>query len=262
MKTKPILFSAPMVQALLAGRKTQTRLVVKPQPEGSPVSPHKAEKPWLSGDGKWRWMHGVVCREDTARTCPYGQIGDLLWVRERIGRRPASFLGIEATNGVESAYFFADGEDVVDDHDFSLCPWWIRKSLPSIHMPRWASRITLEITDVRVERLQGISEDDAKAEGCFFTDYGRDCWHRGGPPQDVGDCMEPAITHNQRPGWMWYKTGSHKQCFNSARFAYANLWEMINDPESWDSNPWVWVIEFKVHQCNVDQFMRGELPCN
>lgn len=216
MKARPILFSAPMVRALLDGRKTQTRRAVKVNSA-------------LAAD--------FMADKNASDACPYGQPGDLLWVRE-------TFARVSDVDGSNPRFAYrADGHT----------PFGWK---PSIHMPRAASRLTLEITDVRVERLHDISEADAKAEGCFFTDYGRDCFHRGGPPQDVSDCKAPQNTHNQRPGWMWGRTESHNQCLGSARFAFANLWSSINGQASWDANPWVWVIEFKVHHCNVDQLLR------
>jgi hypothetical protein len=115
---------------------------------------------------------------------------------------------------------------------------------PSIFMPRWASRITLEITEVRVQRLNEISEEDAIAEGMFFKDYGRACGHWG-QWQDAGDCPAAPVTHPQRPGWSWKETVSHEECLKSARFAYGNLWESINGDRSWASNPWVWAITFR-----------------
>jgi hypothetical protein len=122
-------------------------------------------------------------------------------------------------------------------------------------MPRWASRLTLEIIDVRVERLQDISEADARSEGCFFTDYGRRCFHqvRG----DIATCPANAEHHPQREGWMWASTQSSDQCLGSARSAYGNLWESINGTGSWESNPWVWIVEFRVHQQNVDDFLKS-----
>lgn len=193
MKERPILFSAPMVQAILEGRKTQTRRVVK----GRPLQ-------WLTEH--FFKPEFVACAEN--HLCPYGHIGDRLWVRESLGKKLASFLGIEATNGVESAYYISNGDDVLDENGFNFCPWWKKKLLPAIHMPRWASRINLEITGVRIERLQDISEADAKAEGT---------------PEDL-----TLLSNSQN--WVM---GFHR------------LWVRINGLDSWNQNPWVWVIEFK-----------------
>jgi len=188
MKEKPILFSGPMVRAILDWRKTQTRRRLKPQPgtrhDGTPIH---------FGD------------EGTFLKCPYGQTGDRLWVKETF-----RFDGIDHRFGMaerrkDELSFRADMEA---DRSVNDCPW-----RPSIFMPRWASRITLEITGVRVERLQEISEEDAKAEGCVqaFWPYER---------------LQLGKARN-------YKAG------------YRKLWESINGPGSWDANPWVWVIEFR-----------------
>jgi hypothetical protein len=123
-------------------------------------------------------------------------------------------------------------------------------------MPRTASRLTLKITDIRVERVQDISEEDAIAEGCFFTDYGRSCFHLGsGDPET---CAAMQQHHPQKPGWMWDKTTSSDQCLNSARSAYGDLWNTINGAESWQENPWVWALSFKVIHENVDKVLSGE----
>jgi len=114
----------------------------------------------------------------------------------------------------------------------------------SIHMPRWASRILLEITAVRVERLQDITEGDAQAEGAFFTDYGRRC-HHAGPPRDASECPEPDEHHPQCAGWSMVPTDSHEQCLLCPRMAFANLWDSINGAGSWEANPWVWVVDFR-----------------
>jgi hypothetical protein len=161
MREHPIIFSAPMVRAILEGRKTQTRRVVKPQPNsgpnGSMVDLMGGEWGLLDGDlsGNWR--------------CPYGQPGDRLWCRE-------TWAETDRTDGVPVVTYAAGGciavgrkHGCADDyliHDYALTETpepdrW----RPSIHMPRWASRITLEITDVRVQRVQDISATDAWAEG-------------------------------------------------------------------------------------------------
>lgn len=270
MKARPILFSAPMVCALLDGRKTQTRRVVNAR-----YLPIVEE--CLAVNGKW-----VFTTMEYDLTTPYGKPGGLLWVREGFG-----YLGNTVSCGSDDAVitwlYLADGytahrkikhslmESIIprqpdlpdpkthwNEYDAALKKWWqSQKSKPSIHMPRVASRLTLEITGVRVERLKDISKADAIAEGCFFTDYGRKCFHQNKPPCDIGDCSAPESTHPQREGWMWDKTTSHEQCLNSARNAYGNLWNSINGAESWDANPWVWVIEFKVHHQNVDDFIKA-----
>lgn len=209
MREHPILFSGPMVRAILADQKTQTRRVLK-QATGPSLSvsiedePGVAELSWLHGDGPGYEVHETIKRV----CCPYGQLGDRLWVRE-------SFSGpwcMEAQGGCAAVppskwgegsriWYWADGNPDFGD--------WT-KPRPSIHMPRWASRITLEITDVRVQRLQDISEADCIAEG---------------------------ITHADLP--------SNPQDDQRARTWYRGLWEQINGADSWAANPWVWVVEFR-----------------
>lgn len=202
MKERPILFSAPMVRAILEGRKTQTRRIIKKPMDEVP-------------DYARGWKHngyafyGKINGGDMAVPfiCPYGQRGDRLWVRETWANTEADGL-----------VFKADGE-----RDFRTpCGTVSERSAwkPSIHMPRTFSRITLEITDVRVERLQDISEADAIAEGCGKSKGGMFC---GGPHKAHG-------TPTQH---------------NTAKEAYSHLWESINGAGSWDANPWVWVISFR-----------------
>lgn len=219
MKERPVLFSAPMVRALLAGTKTQTRRVVKPQPiaddrfsGGHYIASKKTEGAQFSVEAPYIGL-----------ACPYGQPGDRLWVRENF-----------APTMLDGVYQYAATGGLVGT-----------KWKPSIHMPRAACRILLEITAVRVERLKDISEADARAEGITFTDYGRKCGHTGAGWVDVGDCPAPATAHPQRPGW-GVEPANHEQCMHSAPAAYASLWEQINGAGSWNANPWVWVVEFRV----------------
>lgn len=212
MKERPILFNGEMVRAILDGRKTQTRRIINPAPEM--VTDHSI-KPW-EGDPavlkKLLNQHG--------RKCPFGQVGDRLWVRETHAIVPRTAYAM--STGVQQV-LRAD-----DDHDAAVFrEGWERckpgRWRPSIHMPRWASRITLEITDVRVEQLQDISEDDARSEGCNAPLYVTDSRGRWGPPR--GETLSSA--------------------FPSAKHWFSSLWESINGAGSWSANPWVWVVEFK-----------------
>ncbi len=189
-----------MVRALLSGTKTQTRRVVK--------------RPLLRtlsfivdcGDGWWGDEEGEV----QAR-CPHGQAGDRLWVKEAI-RLVTDQEPDDGTGRVLSIY-------AADNTLTVASAWpWRRKQLSSIHCPRGLSRITLEVTGVRVERLQDISEADAIAEG-----------------------IEPAAAGH----WRLYGPDTNVDMDRSPRVAYRSLWESINGPGSWDANPWVWVIEVK-----------------
>ena len=218
MKERPILFSAPMVRAILDGRKSQTRRIVKPQPHAG-VRRSVFVRSGLE-DG-----HGRELR------CPHGVPGDRLWVRETWQHAPqdrcdcpqpsepspcddwSNGTGCRSNRG-EVLYRADVGNETEERsvvrlahrHGTHVAPW-----RPSIHMPRWASRITLEVTGVRVERLQEISDADAMTEGVPFTELPQG--------QDRPDPLH--------------------------RAQFADLWESINGPRSWEANPWVWVIEFR-----------------
>ena len=218
MTERPILFSGPMVRAILEGRKTQTRRVVNPQPELIP-----ADVPKAPGDNGWWWpakaVRSMVQTRDMAAFCPYGIPGDRLWVREtwslmRIVNRNT---GIERNQVVYRASL-PDGYDM-----FGIIG---HKWRPSIHLKRSDSRILLEITAVRCERLQDISEADAMAEGVTTI------WPDG-PRQDKG------------PNHYTIEVGYVSYNAPTAAGVYSMLWDQINGDGSWAANPWVWVIEFK-----------------
>lgn len=201
-----------MVRAILEGRKTQTRRLLRKQP-------HKDREIWgepeVSSTG-WIQEHLIADSFD-AYDVPYA-VGDRLWVRESLGRRPAEFLGIKAKNGVESAYYLADDEEALEERGFNICPWWKRDKLPAIHMPRSASRLTLIVTDVRVQRLREISEEDAEAEGVYT-----------------------------------YKDGDLGPLDISARALFSDLWQSLNAKRApWDSNPWIAALTFTIARGNID----------
>lgn len=229
MKERPILFSAPMVRAILAGTKSQTRRVVKPQPPDD-----KPRVAWYEpGVMGWAPTESPSLHWHRVR-CPYGQPGDRLWVRETFyafgrwvtqfnakkGRDEWHFVDMTLESGKAYIYPASDSQPQPmggKRHKGGVTPtWWKR---PAIHMPRWASRITLEVTGVRVERLQDISEADAMAEGCTQNHNG----YFWGGPHAVSGLKQMA----------------------TATSAYRDLWEQINGPGSWDTNPWVWCVEFK-----------------
>lgn len=204
MKERGIIFKAEMVRATLDGSKTQSRRIVKGEAEFIDC---------LTGDCPHEKQR--ECDAAIAAECPYGVAGDRLWVRETL-KRVGKWM-----------FYAADGTAVqVGNHD---CKWeWQRAKLPSIHMPRWASRITLEITGVRVERVQDISEEDAWAEGCkrgLPTDNGGYF-----PAEELDDANDP---RSSATGW------------DCARDWYGDLWDSINGKGAWDANPWVWVLKFK-----------------
>lgn len=216
MTERPILFSGPMVRALLDGSKTQTRRVIKDQTIGKDYShtldDGRVHLEWLGtptcGSGVWD-----VPERSMQIASPYGVIGDRLWVRESL-----KFVDTPTTRH-DHAVYAADGVRVPREQ--GLADWacdgmafGFANSVPSIHMPRWASRIMLEVTGVRVERLDDISEADARAEGVTIEDR-----HMNG--YCAGETRPPSIR------------------------AFRDLWESINGDASWDANPWVWVVEFK-----------------
>lgn len=247
-KERPILFSGPMVRAILEGRKTVTRRPVKggqiPRLE-YPDSP----EPWIAvGQHHPRYgfvVHGKTERECAVKVgelgaCPFGEPGDRLWVREAwlADAQLDSIVPRDLSQG-EPIMYPADGS--VRQTGCAMVSQG--RGRPSIHMPRWASRILLEITAVRVEHLQDISDDQAKAEGMVYTDFGMQ-ERPGKVSLDGGKTFHP-MKPQQAPGWHAGDATQPDQCLDRARWAFANLWEKINGEYSWDANPWVWVVEFK-----------------
>ncbi len=223
-KERPILFSAPMVRAIREGRKTVTRRVVKPQWIDGPWSVRRTEAPRHDGHSHDWWLPTGTQPYAALPRCPYGQPGDLLWLREA--------WAADAQVDSIAPRDLSHGEPIVYLEDGSArqtgCTMISQgRGRPSIHMPRWASRILLEITDVRVERLQDISEPQALAEGIVGVDFRPDDGFPICRGYMVGpdDGASPLETHASK--------------------AFAGLWRSINGPESWDTNPWVWVVEFK-----------------
>ena len=193
MKERPILFSGSMVRAILEGRKTQTRRVIRFQPDEDGLAFDLIKRGWFDTSGR-------------EYKCPYGQPGDRLWVRESWAKAIHG-CGVELLErwepGKEGPFGVGAIYAATPHKGYSVGKW-----KPSIHMPRWASRITLDVTGVRVERLQDIRNKDAEAEG-----------------------VEP-----------W---SSNALDFDQYQNSFQHLWESINGPESWEANPWVWVVEFK-----------------
>ncbi len=208
-KERPILFNGAMVRAILSGAKTQTRRLVKPQP---------LEESFLDAPGRYQptFDEGGQLRVVTSNglhllTCPFGQPGDRLWVRETtVDVERHGYIGpvyLQSEEGIATLQGglapAPDDMTEVEPHEITL--------RPSIHMTRSMCRLVLEITDVRVERLQAISEADAIAEGLTQTEIG------GWLP---GPCDHP-------------------------EWAFHQLWNQVYGESAWDSNPWVWVIHFK-----------------
>lgn len=222
MKERPILYSTPMIQAKLAGRKTQTRRIMRVQLSCDHSGYVEAD--WKDKPIQWSEIglkhgkaycsccgNGVELSKDwSGLNCPYGKPGDILWARETW----CSVSRADCVGGVTTKYHYkADLEDTF-------------KWKPSIHMPKSASRIWERITDIRVERLQDISEEDAIAEGIertatiidteYYANYG---------DEDIGTSLHPIES-------------------------YRTLWQSINGPDSWELSPWVWVIETETLSLN------------
>lgn len=239
MKERPIIFSGPMVRAILAGQKTQTRRVVKVRDQRDHAVGEGFS--WRPGPTRDQWWTFKPCDErqclqgngdpipEYATRCPYGAPGDRLWVREtwaveELGEPEADVVVYRADGQCRTwGRLYRPGDAEPDQPRlYDSLPWglrdlesaqpnvrWIKRWRPSIHMPRWASRLTLEVTAVRVERVQEISMADCAAEGI--------------PCPDLGDANE-----DPRPD-------------------FAALWDSINAKRGhpWESNPWVWVVAFR-----------------
>ncbi len=226
VKERPIIFSGPMVRAILAGKKTQTRRVMKRQPESSPamfdpsggrLDSSLADLPcwaiWPAPQADKDGSHA-----DHGCKFPYGRVGDRLWVKETWSPDHAAFYPNFPT------VFRANGEmEIEGGKVFSpeVKAWHPFRWRSPIHLPRRLSRLTLEIAGVKAERLNDISEEDAKAEGV------------------VPSVEPPAIRAlRQAAGAKWVYAGHLTE--------YRHLWETIHGADSWDANPWVWAIAFRV----------------
>lgn len=220
MKDKPILFTPGNIRKIRNNEKTQTRRVVKPTQSTPKIAPLRME-PWII-DGDWQvdddglpcWagFHPEYPGEAKWFSCPYGHIGDRLWVKESLKE-------------VDGVWRYAIDSDVVScaqADETAMITWAHHKETSShsaLFMPKWAARTWLEITAVRVEQLQEITEEDSKAEGCIVPE-----------------------------GYLWRPLGSKEPAQQiTSRQAYEGLWDSINGKEyPWSSNPWVWVIDFSL----------------
>ena len=249
MKERPILFSGAMVRAILDGNKTQTRRVVTPMP------PANTDRFWWHGgiDNHWYGMDDKTgCTSTKYMNCPYGELGDRLWVRE------AWRIGGWRDDGMRVAIDYAASPELAETPWINLCGEAYSKLIsnqvnrlmdhgvmpqdgnfnwrhgecplpfrPSIHMPRWASRITLEVTGIRVQRLQDITEDDAAAEGVEHS----------GVKYDISPWKNYALK-----GWE-----PHAMNHSCALASFVSLWDSIYKRRGmgWEVNPWVWAVAFK-----------------
>ncbi len=276
VKEKPILFSAAMVRAFLDDKKLATRRIIKPQPvlgkvadcpdyDGGPMN-YDEVLLWEPKLEEWKEPRKELRISD----CPYGKVGDRLWVRE------AFRYYFDHDNLWDCIQYRADMKKIKPDipsidigcHFDNLCecgrdgkgietPW-----RPSIHMPRWASRILLEITDIKPQRLQDITEDEAIAEGIsrIFDHLPKaeyDDWRRrrkkySGIIENLSQEQQPftnylwhghigkTITAKQSDAWDYQESG-----YESAVDSFSSLWESINGIGSWARNDWVWAVSLK-----------------
>ncbi len=211
MNEKPILFNSEMVNAILSGRKTQTRRIMKVQPENPHLGLRRIlESKNSSENGKYFWSQSDACgtrpRSKTF-SCPLGQPGDQLWVREcfRVHSRATDVATLVYRASERHSWTEQTRRVPVSDCNRPVSP---EKWTPSLHMPRWASRINLLITGVRVERLNTISTGDAMAEGYP---------------------AEREATGGSLDAWLWFR----------------ELWDGIYPDNTFEVNPWCWVIEFE-----------------
>lgn len=215
---RPILFSTPMVRAILDGRKTQTRRIMKPQPM---FLTGRGKRVYKTEDYKKSWEDVPGTGEGSGYSdCPYGHPGDHLWVRETWRKN-------NWPTGHQYEYRATAKEDGTPEDG----PW-----RPSIFMPREASRITLGIISIKVERLNDISDEDAIAEG---IDSFKPVPGDGDPTPRYRDYMAERK-------FLKGKT-VQKYPFTSPKDSFLSLWESINGTESLNANPWVWVINFRYH---------------
>lgn len=209
-KQRPILFSTEMVQAILADRKTMTRRVIKAELDSRGLR-------WANPKTGWEDWHGNPVR------CPYGQVGDILWVRETWckaclwdgdGEMPECRYWYKADDDWKQHDWHDDKNDEV-----TSAPKW----KPSIHMPKEAARLFLQITDIRVERLQDISDVDAMLEGIESMTVAED-----------GELVVKFKDYLSKSGWYY-----------DSRESFKTLWMLINGFDNWNANPWVWVVSFE-----------------
>jgi hypothetical protein len=251
MKTRPILFFAPMVRAILAGKKTQTRRIVKPQPM------ERETTFWsdISRPGHWFGVDETTKTRGTSFKCPYGQPGDRLWVKEtwRPGMHPESFCAVQYR--ADNHWMKPKGLD--DNTGYKFADWCDRKPekwTPSIFMPRWASRITLDITGVRVERLQDITREDAYAEGIetqggddetrnrtTVENYARLWDSINGAPKPIRDSNKHVTGFRCYP----WSLESFMLKFGPSKNLTVHGTKWRGQPLIIVANPWVWVISFR-----------------
>lgn len=240
MTDRPVIYSGPMVRALLDGRKTQTRRLLKLRGYPGFFQFGVSDTPGYD----WHFRRKDHVWEDYEHTRILGflqyQLGDRLWVRENFQAHSwaSDCVTIRYQAETRTKGFTAQIEQIPypdgEKNSFKfIAPKGPDYWRPSIHMPRWASRLTLNVTDVRIERLQDITSDDAEAEGllCGETEGGDLVW---------------SGVHQTYPI-------PEQHCHHWPEEAFAELWNSINGPDAWSTNPWVVAVSFDVHRGNIDK---------
>lgn len=219
-KEYPIIFSTKMTEAILKGEKTQTRRIIKQQPIID-VDKLPGNLTGVIYKNEYYVIQNLIDRPDLSLSieCPYGQPGDLLWVRE-----PFMYSYFYPDNGQVIVKYKTGEQRLIENY-----PYWIlvknfNKWKPSIHMPKAAARLWLEITNIEVQRLQDINENQAIAEGVGAGFQMNSGW----------------------PDYLNIKNGICSLTQDSARMSFSSLWDSIHGPSSWNQNPWVWVVHFKI----------------
>lgn len=243
MKERPIILNTDMVRATLQGRKTQTRRPVKLTDTGAWIC-HAAKAVCVPTSDRGSLDYQIMVAEN-----PFGNPGDRLWVRET--------WGIQGNGGMSQTEFFKEFPDLIDKYGVGIISykedsphclrWW-----PSIHMPRWACRLVLEVINVRVEKLQEITEIDAFMEGVAPLFSYQDIHN---PRYRAELDLKPMPYRN----YLWHGNfrngeGNKKSdlwdyqfsSYNNARDSFSSLWELIYGAGAWAKNPWVWVIDYRV----------------
>jgi hypothetical protein len=266
MKSRPILFSTPMVQAILEGRKTQTRRIVKPQPpleniDEDPcfdydrgVEKGSMENPVLYAEwAQWQDEFVNTTTNPIESHCvysPYGKHGDVLWVKEnfyawgkwvkngisKTGKQKYKFIDLTLYERRKYLYSDCKPSEILRDKEGKekqLIGWYSRNSL---FMPKEAARIWLKNTDLRVERLNKISNEDAIAEGIDFEVFNQ---------EDNTFVYENYLRGKNFYSFSEYQWNFGKEIHSAPVASYCSLWESIQGDGSWNNNPWVWVIEFE-----------------
>ena len=258
---RPMLYSGPMVRAILANLKNQTRRIVKGQYDSQNWEAVYEPRP-DTGQSEWRYrLKGAEKSACSAGKCPYGEVGGTIWVRETFkiisaesGWENSTEAGTDFEDGAATVDYQADNvirhvtdlgirQDGVDESEQAMRFAKRGTFIPSIHMPRWASRISLEITGVRIERLQDINISDVEGEGIerrtIADKYGkqRDAW------ATAEEWAQAGAKRNYSGVW-----APHEVSHAYAPHAYGALWNRINganSPINWYANPLVWVVNFK-----------------